>query len=233
MSMPRLVRRVTTLALLCSAALIGQAAGGGSAPIAQAQTGGLGSGGEYHALTPARIFETRGAGINNAAPGPRPSSPAGLAFNIDVLGQGGVPAEVGGVNRDVLAVVLNVTVIDPTAAGYLSISPTGSGAGVSSLVNFGQGENVPNLAVVGAGTERRGRDQPGHPDRQRERPGRRRRVRLDRQERLSRHGRHRGPVHPRRSRPNSRHPLVADAGRLGRRASPDDRRATHAADPWR
>jgi hypothetical protein len=152
MNMPRLVRRATAVALLCTSALVGQAVGGTAGSVAQAQATGLGSGGEYHALTPSRIFETRGAGINNAAPGPRPSSPAGLAFNVDVLGQGGVPAEVAGVNRDVLAVVLNVTVIDPTAAGYLSISPTGSGAGVSSLVNFGQGENVPNLAVVGAGT---------------------------------------------------------------------------------
>jgi hypothetical protein len=150
--MTRLVRTATALALLCAAAVVGQAVVDTSAPVAQAQTGGLGAGGEYHPLTPTRIFETRGSGINNAAPGPKPTSPAGLSFSIDVLGQGGVPAEVAGANRDVLAVVLNVTVIDPTAAGYLSISPTGSGAGVSSLVNFGQGENVPNLAVVGAGT---------------------------------------------------------------------------------
>jgi hypothetical protein len=87
--------------------------------VVQAQTGGLGSGGEYHPLTPTRIFETRGAGVNNAAPGARPTSAAGSAFNVDVLGQGGVPAEVAGANRDVLAVVINVTVIDPTAAGYL------------------------------------------------------------------------------------------------------------------
>jgi hypothetical protein len=152
MRISRWVRSATTVSLLCAAAVVGQVATDTAIPAAQAQTSGLGSGGEYHPLTPTRIFETRGSGVNNTAPGPRPTSAAGSAFNIDVLGQGGVPAEVAGVNRDVLAVVLNVTVIDPTAAGYLSISPTGSGAGVSSLVNFGQGENVPNLAVVGAGT---------------------------------------------------------------------------------
>ncbi len=48
--------------------------------------------------------------------------------------------------------MLNVTVANPTRAGYLSIAPAGSAAGTSSLVNFGAGENVPNLAVVGAGT---------------------------------------------------------------------------------
>ena len=119
-------------------------------------------------------------------------------------------------NRDVLAVVLNVTVIDPTAAGYLSISPTGSGAGVSSLVNFGQGENVPNLAVVGAGTNGEVAinlvTPTGNATAQ---------VAVDvfgwiAKSDYPRHRRQRRPVHPGRPRPNPRHPVVADAGRLGR-----------------
>ena len=100
-----------------------------------------------------RIFDTRGAGINDTAPlGPKPANAAGQTFTFDALGQGGIPAEVAGANRDVLAVVLNITVDNPSRAGYLSISPAGSAAGTSSLVNFNAGENVPNLAVVGAGT---------------------------------------------------------------------------------
>jgi hypothetical protein len=124
---------------------------GSQTPVAVAATG-LGAGGEYHPLAPARILDTR-AGINDPAPvGAKPTSNSGASFNVDILGQGGVPAEVGGVNRDVLAVVANVTVVGSTAAGYLSISPTGSNAGTSSLVNFGAVEAVPNLAVIGVGT---------------------------------------------------------------------------------
>jgi hypothetical protein len=124
---------------------------GPSSPIVQAATG-LGAGGEYHPLAPARILDTR-TGINDPAPaGAKPTSNSGASFNVDILGQGGVPAEVGGINRDVLAVVANVTVVGSTAAGYLSIYPTGSNAGESSLVNFGPVEAVPNLAVIGVGT---------------------------------------------------------------------------------
>jgi hypothetical protein len=111
-------------------------------PAAEAQAPAtLGAGGEYHPVTPARIFDSRQAG------GPRPTTAQGASFDVDLLGRGGVPTEAG----SVLAVVANVTVADPTAAGYLSISPTGSNAGVSSLVNFNIGENVPNLAIVGVG----------------------------------------------------------------------------------
>lgn len=146
------MRGVLALAALCSGALVGIGAGP-SAPIVNAQATSLASGGEYHPVTPTRIFDTRGGGINDTAPrGAKPGNPTGQTFSFDALGQGGIPAEDGGTNRDVLAVVLNVTVANPTRAGYLSIAPAGAAAGTSSLVNFGAGENVPNLAVVGAGT---------------------------------------------------------------------------------
>ena len=84
--------------------------------------------------------------------GAKPTSNGGSVFNVDILGQGGVPAEVGGVNSDVLAVVANVTVVGSGADGYLSIRPAGSAPSESSLVNFTAGETVPNLAVIGVGT---------------------------------------------------------------------------------
>ncbi len=113
-----------------------------SGPAVEAQASTLGAGGEYHPVTPSRIFDSRQAG------GARPTTAQGASFDIDILGRGGVPTEAG----SVLAVVANVTVADPTAAGYLSISPAGSNAGVSSLVNFNRAENVPNLAIVGVGS---------------------------------------------------------------------------------
>jgi hypothetical protein len=140
------------VALLCATAVAGQAMSIGASGVVQAASSSLGSGGEYHPVNPSRIFDTRGAGINTA-PGLKPMSPApGQSFNVDVLGQGGVPAEVADANRDVLAVVLNVTVISPSTGGYASITPAGAAAGQSSLVNFNTGENVPNLAIVGPGS---------------------------------------------------------------------------------
>jgi len=127
---------------LAVAALAAVAPGGVPTPAAvEAQAPTLGAGGEYHPVGPARIFDSRQAG------GARATSAQGSSFEVDVLGRGGVPSEAG----SVLAVVANVTVADPTAAGYLSISPTGSRAGESSLVNFNAGENVPNLSIIGVG----------------------------------------------------------------------------------
>jgi len=137
--------------VLSAVACVAVTAPASTTPIASAQTSSLGAGGEYHPLTPARIVDTRN-GINDSAPiGRKPTSPQGVTFEVDILGQGGVPSEVNGVNTDVLAVVANVTVVDSTLDGYLSIYPTGAAPGESSLVNFAPREAVPNLAVLGVG----------------------------------------------------------------------------------
>lgn len=141
----------TTMAcLLAATALVTPQLSGHSEDRVHAAEG-MGAGGEYHPLTPTRIFDSRN-GINDVAPaGVKPTSPYGQVFNVDILGQGGIPAEVGGVNTDVLAVVANVTVVSSRFDGYLSIFPTGAARGESSLVNFNAVEAVPNLAVIGVG----------------------------------------------------------------------------------
>jgi hypothetical protein len=138
-------------ALMGVSSLAVAAASSPATHVARAQTSALGAGGEYHPLPPARIFDSR-TGLNDVAPlGAKPTSPQGRTFDVDILGQGGVPAEVGGVNTDVLAVVANVTVVGSTLDGFLSIFPTGAAPGESSLVNFAPREAVPNLAVLGVG----------------------------------------------------------------------------------
>ena len=110
---------------------------------------GMGAGGEFHPLTPERIHDTR-KGINDLVrPGKKATSTSGSSYTVKIAGAGGVPAD----PADVLAVVLNVTVADPEARGNLGISPSGSAAGTSSLVNFLPGRNVPNLAIVGVGSD--------------------------------------------------------------------------------
>jgi hypothetical protein len=93
-------------------------------------------GGTFHSLTPARILDTRS------------STPIGAAKTLDLLvaGQGGVPT------TGVSAVVLNVTVTNPSAAGYLIVFPAGVAMPLASNLNFVAGQTVPNLVTVGLGT---------------------------------------------------------------------------------
>jgi hypothetical protein len=109
----------------------------GSTPSGSS-TPGAGAG-TFTPLTPARILDTRSnIGLNGAfAPN--------QIRNLTVAGAGGVPAS--GVD----AVALNVTATQATAAGYLTLFATGTSLPLSSNVNFGAGQNVPNLVVVKLG----------------------------------------------------------------------------------
>ncbi|HXY93696.1 MAG TPA: S8 family serine peptidase [Acidimicrobiia bacterium] len=101
----------------------------------------LTSNGAYFPLVPARILDTRaGTGA--------PTAPVGADSSIDVpvLGRGGVPAS------GVSGVVLNVTVTNPTADGYVTVWPTGVTRPLASNLNFVAGETIPNLVTVKVGT---------------------------------------------------------------------------------
>ncbi len=136
------------LVLVLLAALVGVVPASSPAPVS-AQSGGLGAGGEYHPLTPARILDTRNAALDVAPGGKKAMSRTGTAFSFPVLGKAGVPTN----GDEVLAVVLSVTVVDPDNNGHMTVYPKGASAGTSSLVNFKAGTNVPNLAIVGVGSD--------------------------------------------------------------------------------
>jgi hypothetical protein len=125
---------------------------GGSSPVRAAACSALCGGGEFHPLTPARIFDSRPAtAINDAAPGPKLlAAPAPATFDIDLLGQGSIPAD----PLDVLAVVVNITVTDPGASGYLEAYGKGFRPDVrTSIVNFTPNQTVPNVAIVRPGVD--------------------------------------------------------------------------------
>ena len=143
----RWIRRIAVAALVGVSSVAVAATSAPGVPVV-AQTSGLGAGGEFHALTPFRAFDSRPESpINTSNPGPRRIDPA-AEFNVKLGGFGALPAS----SDDVLAVVATVTVVDPTGPGWLAIRPTGT-AGESSLVNFARGRNVPNLAIVGLGAD--------------------------------------------------------------------------------
>lgn len=107
------------------------------------------AGGEYHALSPARILDTRPAtSTNDVAPlGAKPLATTANTFTFNLLGQGGVPAS----GTDVLAVAASITVVNPTRSGFLGAYAAGSPS-VNSVVNFGASQNVPNLTILRPGT---------------------------------------------------------------------------------
>lgn len=114
----------------------------------------MGSGGEFHPLPPARIFDSRtGAlSINDVAPiGAKPlGAPDPAVFDIDLLGKGGLPADA--TPENVLAVVVNITVTDTAANGYLEAYGKGARPATrTSIVNFGPNQTVPNVAIVRPG----------------------------------------------------------------------------------
>ncbi|HZQ49186.1 MAG TPA: FG-GAP-like repeat-containing protein [Candidatus Dormibacteraeota bacterium] len=114
---------------------------GQSAPSAPSNSVTPQPGGTYHALTPARVLDTR-SGIGAPAAKVAP----GQTVDVQVGGQAGVPVDGVG------SVVLNVTVTGPTSAGYLTVFPTGSTRPTASNLNFIAGQTVPNLVEVALGT---------------------------------------------------------------------------------
>ncbi|MFI1459050.1 hypothetical protein [Streptomyces roseus] len=96
-----------------------------------------GAGSALNPITPARFLDTRdGTGTKKQRVGP------GGVVTLQVAGVKGVPA------TGVTAVVMNVTAVQPTEAGHVTVYPNGQAApGVSNL-NFTPGQIVPNLVTV-------------------------------------------------------------------------------------
>jgi hypothetical protein len=105
--------------------------------------------GVYMPLNPVRVCDTRsGNGLSGDA----------SQCNGDTLGPGGtltfdVAGEFGVPSTNVTAVVLNVTTVDSTSAGYFTLYPAGQSLSTTSDLNFSPGQTVPNLVEVGVGTD--------------------------------------------------------------------------------
>jgi len=86
----------------------------------------------YVPLTPARIADTRNAGVRVERDQP---------LVVQVAGQGGVPF-------GATSVTMNVTATEPVATGFLTVWPCDSPLPVVSNVNYVANQSVPNLATV-------------------------------------------------------------------------------------
>ena len=104
----------------------------------------------YTPITPTRVCDTR-AGNPSALSGAAAQCDgktlhAGLPLEVTVAGLAGVPAS------GVSAVILNVTVTDPSSSGFLTVYPAGQAAPLTSNLNFTKGETVANSVEVGLGS---------------------------------------------------------------------------------
>jgi Domain of unknown function (DUF1906) len=91
-----------------------------------------GAGNTFTPDGPSRLLDTRTSGGTLGAGG---------VYSLQVAGVGNVPS-------NVTAVVLNVTVTNPTWSSYLTVYPDGESRPTASNLNFTPGQTVPNLVVV-------------------------------------------------------------------------------------
>lgn len=103
---------------------------------------GSGAGGAmYSPLEPSRLYDSRNVATGGAKLGPE------SGVSLRVTGRAGVPTS------GVTAVVLNVTVTEPTAISFLTVFPSISPMPLASNLNYAAGQTVPNLVVVKVSTD--------------------------------------------------------------------------------
>ncbi|MFM7067896.1 MAG: hypothetical protein ACKOYM_00400, partial [Actinomycetes bacterium] len=91
--------------------------------------------GGFAPLTPVRLLDTRTAGQGPCITGAR---------RLVVAGRGGVPA-------DATSVTLNLTTLQASGPGYLTVYPDGAARPTVSTVNYLRQQTVPNAATVKLG----------------------------------------------------------------------------------
>lgn len=96
--------------------------------------------GELAAGPPYRVLDSRDGTGGLIGP-----LAGGTAFSFPIANPGG----------EVKAVVLNITVVDPTGPGFLTAFPSGGNLPLASDVNYAGGETRPNLTVVRVGADGR------------------------------------------------------------------------------
>ena len=119
------------------------AAGTSSSSVASAAvTPGVSGGARFNPITPVRILDTR---TTNTPSGVAGRVAEGGTLNLQITGANGIPVAA-------TAVVMNVTAVTPTGAGFVTVWPRGVTRPLSSNLNFAPGDVVPNLVTVGIGT---------------------------------------------------------------------------------
>lgn len=98
--------------------------------------------GTFVPVQPVRVLDTRNAlGVATTS-----AIAAGGTVNVKIAGANGLPSGIS-------AIVANVTVVAPQAAGHVTAWPGGSAMPTASNLNYVAGQTVPNQIVVGVGAD--------------------------------------------------------------------------------
>jgi protocatechuate 3,4-dioxygenase beta subunit len=116
----------------------GEKAGYATTTLPSAATDPVEVPGAIHSLTPSRLLDSR---IGQGFTGPATN---GTVIKLPVWGKGGVPTGAS-------AVIINLTVTQPTASGYVTAYASGGTAPWVSNANFTPGVTVANLSLVPVG----------------------------------------------------------------------------------
>jgi len=100
----------------------------------------------YQPVVPTRIADTR---ANSGFQGAGDTLTAGRILQVQVTGGSVSAADL--VPEDAYAVVVNITAVNPTAAGYLTAFAAGQTVPVASTVNFIAGQTIANEATITLG----------------------------------------------------------------------------------
>ena len=157
-SRPRRLLRVAarvgvTVSLVAVATVVGFSTSSDDGRTVEAAADG---GGEYHALTPTRILDTRDAALDVSPGGRKPFGDT--PFDVPISGRAGLP-DFKNVNSDcaddnILAVAVNIVVVSPTKEGYLEAFGKGENpSSPTSIVNFRAGQVVANTAILRPGCD--------------------------------------------------------------------------------
>jgi hypothetical protein len=106
---------------------------------------------DFTSIAPERFLDTRAAGsgittVDNTQIGVGRIG-GGQTYSLPVTGRGSIPS-VG-----VGAVALNVTAVDPTVAGFVTVFPGGTTRPNASNLNFTPGAVLPNMVIAGVGAD--------------------------------------------------------------------------------
>jgi alpha-tubulin suppressor-like RCC1 family protein len=99
----------------------------------------------FVSLVPARLMDSRSGGSTVDGDASRTGVlAAGSTTELVVTGRGGVPV-------DSASVVLNVTVVDARAPGFVTVWPCGASRPTASSLNYGTGVTIPNAVISKVG----------------------------------------------------------------------------------
>ncbi len=100
-------------------------------------------GGNLHAIVPVRLLDTRnGTGVIPGQLNAKRTLDAGKSLTFQVTGLGGLPAS------GVAAISVNITVVQPTGSGYVTLYPTGGAVPGTANIDFPKVVNTSGLVIT-------------------------------------------------------------------------------------